>query len=100
LAAAGFALALWLATVVLGACPKLHHWLHKDSEDPQHYCVFTQLNQDSVLTSFAPTLAPEPPQVAAQAQLFLHCEPLLSFDYAVSHGRAPPLLVSATAVVG
>lgn len=100
LAVAGFALALWLATVALAACPQLHHWLHKDSQNQHHYCLFTQLNQDSLLATFAPGVAPEQPQFTSHALFLSASEPLPSFDYAVSHGRAPPSLFSSRAVVG
>jgi hypothetical protein len=99
-AIAGFVLALWLASVALTASPQLHHWLHKDSQDPHHYCLFTQFNQHSLLATFTPTLAPEPPQLAAQAHLFFHSESLPSSDYTVSHGRAPPAPFPSIAVVG
>jgi hypothetical protein len=100
IAAAGLALALWLATVALAASPELHHWLHKDSQDPSHYCLFTQLNQHLLLAALAPTVAAEPPQFAAQAPFIFAPESIPSFDYAVSHGRAPPSLFSSIAVVG
>ena len=99
-AVAGFVLALWLATVALAAAPQLHHWLHRDSGDPQHYCLFTQLNQHSLLATFAPAVAAEPPQLPALAALIFASESLPSFDYAVSQGRAPPSLFSFLAVVG
>jgi len=99
-AAAGFALALWLATVALAASPQLHHWLHKDAQDPHHYCLFTELNEHLLLAAFAPTVAAEPPQLAAQAQFIFASESLPSFDYTVSRGRAPPSLFSSSAVVG
>jgi hypothetical protein len=99
-AVAGFALALWLATVALAASPQLHHWLHKDSQSPHHYCLSTQLNQHLLLAAFAPTVAAEPPQLTAQASFIFASESIPSFDYAVSHGRAPPSLFSSSAVVG
>jgi hypothetical protein len=100
LAAAGFALALWLTTVALTASPQLHHWLHKDSQDPHHVCLVTLLSQHSLLATSAPTVAAEPPQLAAQAPFIFSSESIPSFDYAVSHGRAPPSLFSSSAVVG
>jgi hypothetical protein len=99
-AVAGFALALWLATIALAASPQLHNWFHRDSQDPHHYCVFTQLNQHSLLATFAPTVAAEPPQLAALAPFTFAAESIPSFDYAVSHGRAPPSPFSSIAVVG
>jgi hypothetical protein len=99
-AVVGFALALWLAIVALAASPQLHHWLHKDSQDPHHYCLFTQLNQHLLLAAFAPTVAAEPPQLAARAPFIFASASIPSFDYAVSHGRAPPSLSSSRAVVG
>ena len=99
-AVAGFVLGLWLATVALVAAPQLHHRLHKDSADPQHYCLFTQLNQHSLLATFAPAVAAEPPQLPALAPLLFASESLPSFDYVVSQDRAPPSLLSFIAVVG
>lgn len=100
LAVAGFALALWLASVALAASPQLHHWLHQDSQDPHHYCLSTQLNQHSLLATFTPAVAAEPPQLTAPVLFIFASESISSFDYAVNHGRAPPLLFSRSAVVG
>jgi hypothetical protein len=100
IAVAGFALVLWLATVALAASPQLHHLLHKDSQDPHHYCLFTQLNQHSLLATLAPAVAAEPPQLAPQAPFIFASESIPGFDYAVSLGRAPPFLFSSNAVVG
>jgi hypothetical protein len=99
-AVAGFALALWLATVALAASPELHQWLHKDSQDPHHYCLFTQLSQHTLLAASAPALAPEAPRFTAPAASLSISEFLPSFDYVVSHGRAPPSLCSSCAAVG
>ena len=99
-AVAGFVLVLWLATVALEASPQLHHLLHKDSQDPDHHCLFTQLNQHFLLATFAPAVAVEPPPLPAEAPPILCAESVPSFDYAVSQGRAPPCLFSSSAVVG
>ena len=99
-AVAGFALTLWLATIAIAASPQLHHWLHKDSQDPHHYCLFTQVNHHSLPATFAPTVAAEPPQLGAPVPFISPSESVPSFDYAVSHGRAPPHVFSSIAVAG
>ena len=100
LAVAGFALALWLATLALATSPQLHQRLHKDSQDPHHYCLFTQLNQHSLLATFAPRVAAEPPHLGALAPFIFASRSIPSFDQAVCHGRAPPSKLSHIAVVG
>ena len=96
----GFALALWLITSAFAASPQLHQLLHKDSQDPNHYCLFTQLSQHSTLTAVTTTPVPEPSWIASN-NLFVPLSELLpSFDYGVSYGRAPPSLLASIAVVG
>jgi hypothetical protein len=53
-----------------------------------------------LLAALAPTVAAEPPPLAAHAPCTFASESLPSFEYAVSDGRAPPSLFSSRAVVG
>jgi len=74
--------------------------LHKDSQNPNHYCLFTQLNQQSLLAAFKSAAAPEPPRFTIHAHAVITSALLPSFDYVVSDGRAPPFVFSSIAVVG
>lgn len=96
----GLVLALWVATSAIAASPQLHQLLHQDAQHLNHYCLYTQLSQHSFLADFTPTLAPEPPASTTRAPSLSSSESLPSFDYVVSHGRAPPALSSSTAVAG
>jgi hypothetical protein len=96
----GLVLALWVATSVIAASPQLHRLLHQDAQHLNHYCLYTQLSQHSFLAGFTPALAPQPPTFITRAPSLSSSESLPSFDYVVSHGRAPPVLSSSTAVVG
>jgi len=100
IAAVAFAFGLWLATAALAASPQLHHWLHGDAQDPHHDCLFTQLNQHSLLATFASVIAPEPPQVVSPGARWFAFDVLPSFDYSISRGRAPPSPALFHAVVG
>lgn len=91
---------LWLATVALAGSPQLHHWLHADAHNSQHDCLVTQLNQHSLVASFAPVLAPQPPQVVFQAVGLFTRTFFSKFNYSISRGRAPPLPACFPAVVG
>jgi hypothetical protein len=99
-AVVGVMLALWVATSAISASPQLHHLLHQDSQHPNHYCFFTQLNQHSLLAGLTPAHLPERSLCATDAPALSVSELLPSFDYVVSHGRAPPSFFPSTAVVG
>jgi hypothetical protein len=99
-ALAGLMLGLWMVTAVVTACPDLHGLLHRDSQGPDHYCLFTQLNHHVLLVSFAAVLTPEPPAVIVPTHVFSAGESVVSVEYLVSDGRAPPAPVPSSPVVG
>jgi hypothetical protein len=96
----GLMLALWILTCAVTASPQLHALLHKESQSPDHYCLFTQLGQQSITTSSGVVLTPRPESLGNTLVRLEKFELLPSFDFVVSDGRAPPSVSLPTAVVG
>ena len=84
-------LLLWLGLWALEVSPDLHHFLHKDAQDPNHECLITQLQHHSVIAGFVPVAVPTVP--ADGKALVSPCKfhPFVSLDYRLSPGRAPPV---------
>jgi hypothetical protein len=96
----GLMLGLWLAMLLVSAWPQLHHWLHQDSQSPQHECLATQLHKghlSAVPPVNAAVVAPPGWFALPPSSSFLCCA---SADVRLAHSRAPPVPISILAVVG
>ena len=50
---AGLALALWTMMSTVAVSPGLHQWLHADSQNGSHDCVFTQVSKGQIVGASA-----------------------------------------------
>jgi hypothetical protein len=93
-------LALWFIVSAAAISPRLHHWLHKDSNSPKHECAITNVAKGSLLVGCSSvTTAAAPLPVFA----YLSCctiQHFSAFDHRVSSSRAPPSVSSPITVVG
>jgi hypothetical protein len=83
-------LSLWVGMCALEVSPELHHFLHKDSQSPAHNCLVTKFQHHSVLSGFAPALAPASPRDCDPLVIYSDFPLFASFDYRLSPSRAPP----------
>ena len=99
-AIAGLMLAFWFGLNALAVSPQLHHWLHKDSTEPQHQCFIAQLNKGFLLQAFENGISAVPLDgtVAAFFPEQVHFYPAVEDGICLS--RAPPSSSSSIAVVG
>jgi hypothetical protein len=93
-------LGLWLGSAAFAASPQLHHLLHADSQNPNHYCLFTGIHQQSLLAVFGTNPTPAPPSATEGLPCCSDFQLLPAPDYLLSDGRAPPPCFLHTAVVG
>jgi hypothetical protein len=88
-AIAGGMLLLWLGTQAVLTSPELHHFLHKDSRDPNHSCLITKLLEHSPTASA--TVIVVPLVVGVLLILAVGSSELRSADdLRLSPSRAPP----------
>jgi hypothetical protein len=86
----GLMLSLYLMLQVLAGSAVLHHWLHHDSNSPDHQCVIKQVAEGEVLVTPAEAIELRPeilstPVVVAPASCCVRADVLLPL------GRAPPV---------
>jgi len=93
-------LLLWVGTFALTVSPELHHFLHPDSQAPNHNCLITQIRQHLLLVGYVAIAALIPAPVEATAVCRADVQYVPDNDYRVSPSRAPPLLSCAPTVVG
>jgi len=98
--AVGVMLALWLATLVVAACPQIHQLLHHDAQSATHSCLVTQVQQHLLTAGFATAVIPTPPPTGLGLIFFAESQFLPTCDCRLSPSRAPPLILSSTTVVG
>jgi hypothetical protein len=82
-------LALFLVLQVFGACRALHHWLHPDSDSPDHRCVMRLVSQGQIEQAPIEVTLPLTPTVAASV-VFPDSFVLVAIEYRLLPGRAPP----------
>jgi len=89
--AAALLLFLWTTTLALSVWPDLHRFLHEDAQSPDHNCLVTQFQHQSLLSGFVAAVAPALPEAvsALPAPAGDGHFPLLC-DYRLSPSRAPP----------
>jgi hypothetical protein len=85
-------LAMHLLVISMAMAPALHHWLHGDSDGPDHQCAVTamidgQLDRPDV----AAVYAGQPQMLVATCEPPGHSRPMPAFPLALPAGRAPPL---------
>ena len=81
-----------LFAAVLAWSPSLHHWLHGDSDEPDHHCAVTALLDGQFDRSTVLAVAAKPPTLSPETDPLLIStpEPLVAPRSGV-RGRAPPL---------
>jgi hypothetical protein len=94
-AAAGFMLALWLATVLVSTLPALHEFLHDNSRSGQHECLVTDLAKGHVL--FGESIGSIPVVAHVDIAVLPPVDLMFVFQPAnrLSPSRAPPILFSS-----
>ncbi|MGH8046133.1 MAG: hypothetical protein ACREKL_02710 [Chthoniobacterales bacterium] len=85
-------LATHLLVVSMAMAPALHHWLHGDSDKPDHQCAVTamidgQLDRPDV----ACLNIGQPRMLVAICEPASHSRPMPAFPLSLPAGRAPPL---------
>jgi hypothetical protein len=100
LAVAGLMLLLWLGTFALTVSPELHHFIHRDSQGPDHNCLITQIQQHPLLAGFATITAPAPAPITVAGVCRAEVQYLPTSDHRLSPSRAPPFVFSSPTVVG
>jgi hypothetical protein len=83
-------LSLWVVMSAFGVSPELHHFLHKDAQDPGHNCLVTQFQHHSVLSGFVAAAAPARPEVSSALVSLGRFQFHPSYDYRLPPSRAPP----------
>ncbi len=84
-------LSLFVTFQLFAALPKLHNWIHPDSDHASHHCELTVLLQGQVNTTvneglvrvFVSVLLPATPMASTAVVSSVHCQ--------LPPGRAPPL---------
>src|SRR5215472_1160528 len=94
------ALALWLGSYALSAIPTLHALAHSDASSPQHHCVVTQIEGQSLLAAMAQAVAPAPPTTQFGSIPVPPVPVLLSPDFRLEPNRGPPSHFIQSQVVG
>lgn len=84
-------LVLWLGLCALEASPDLHHRLHKDSQNPDHNCLVTQLQHHLLLAGVVLLAAAVAPTLWVWVAVIVSLPILPSCDYRLLPGRAPPV---------
>ena len=82
----------YLCMLAMASSPSLHHWLHGDSDKPDHHCAVTALLDGQFDRSTTVSVAAMPPALRTETIPFLSSapEPLVALRSGV-RGRAPPL---------
>ena len=94
------ALALWLGSLALSACPSLHALAHASAGERDHHCVVTQIEGHSLLAALAQAVAPVPPAAQFGFVPLRSASLVLRPDHGLEPTRGPPSLLSASQVVG
>lgn len=97
---AGALLLLWLVVSAISFSPALHHWLHQNSDDASHQCVFTQLNQGAVESAPPAFQAPAPRLSASSLPMPAPGALKTSSDFQFASSRAPPIPLLSLTLVG
>lgn len=89
-AAVALMISLWVAIWAIEVSPDLHHLLHPDAQSPDHHCLITQLQHQSVTSGCVAAAAPPLPEVSCALIGCgdFHFYP--SYDYRLTPSRGPP----------
>lgn len=82
----------YLLAMAMAFSPDLHHWVHQDSDQPDHHCVVTTLADGQVDSpAHPPVLADHLPIATGPADLSVQqfALPLFTAGFALEH--APPV---------
>ena len=81
----------YVCMLAMASSPSLHHWLHGDSDEPDHHCAVTALLDGQFNRSTVPPVAVVQPALQAESATLLRYahEPCAVLRSAV-RGRAPP----------
>jgi hypothetical protein len=91
-------LGLFFALQVVCCSPTLHRWLHPNSTSPDHQCVIRLVSQGQIDHAHPEVVLPTPPRNLVEVvcpDFFV----LLTVDYRLLPGRAPPSVSSSIKVV-
>jgi hypothetical protein len=84
---------LWLSLSLVVGSEQVHRWLHQDSSNGQHTCVFTLLKKGEFLAIQPSAPAAAAPPLDYFAGAVSENRPILSVNWRFSPSRAPPVLI-------
>jgi hypothetical protein len=93
-------LLLWLGLLGAAVSPQLHQLLHKDSQNPTHNCVVTQVQQQAFLGTCDRLVVSDPVLTSIGFVPLAETRIFPTTDYRLSPSRAPPSLFSSSTVAG